>query len=166
MNLLDQLKLKKIRKMKLIVVIFLPLLICNYCHSQDSLYRIKIQSVIKYFYTDSFDIKGYNKLPKYLRQFMDDKVDGIFRLSRRFKATDIGAAKFSRKLMYVAGSKEAYILGYEHGGRGYHCHAILFNTNGREVINMYNLITKKHQLSELSDIIVNDSYIIQKHNDF
>jgi hypothetical protein len=152
--------------MKFIVVIFLALLICNYCHSQDSLSRNKIQTVIKDFYTDSFNVKEYNKLPKFLRQFMDEKVDGKFRLSRRFNATDIGTARFSRKLMYVAGSKKAYILGYEHGGRGYHCHAILFNTNGKEVINFYNLVTKKHQLSELADIIVNDSYIIQKHNDF
>lgn len=98
---------------------------------------------------------------------MNQRFEGKFRLSKhKFNASDMGSMRHSRKYMYAVGSKDVYVVGYEHGGYAYHCHAIIFRTNGKQVVNMYNLVTLKHGVSELAHIIEYGGYKYVRYNEY
>jgi hypothetical protein len=132
-------------KRKYIVVVCMLLIVTSRSYGQDSLYQSKLQGIAKELTENSRRFTSYKKLPEFIRHYLDEKNDEKFRISRIFfNASDVGFG-YSRKLYYIVKSSNNYILAYEHGGRGNHFHTIIFETNGKEIIHVYNLNTAEHK---------------------
>jgi hypothetical protein len=115
----------------------------------------KVQAIAWDFAENSLQIKSYTQLPECIIQYLNQKVNGTFRLStHRFNATDAGGGP-KRRLTYIAQLDNSYILSYEHGGIGYHFHSIIFETDGKEVINVFKLFSgvKHTSVTELVTMI-------------
>jgi hypothetical protein len=59
-----------------------------------------------------------------------------------------------------------YILSYDHGGEAHHFHSIIFETNGNEVTNAYNIITFDNvkNVTELMNIVESKRYWLRKEH--
>ena len=115
----------------------------GYC--QDSLYQSTLKVIVKEFSENSVQLTSYKRLPKFIRNYLDGRQEKKFRISKvQFNATDVGLG-VRRKLYYIEKKGDKYILSYEHGGRGNHFHSIIFETNGKEIIHVYNLTTVRHK---------------------
>jgi hypothetical protein len=131
--------------------------------SQDTLDRNTVPSMVQEVSKNNFSINSYKSLPKFIRNYLCQVNRKKFKISgKNFNATDFGDSRFFRKLSYIVGSRYYYILSYEHGGRGYHNHSIIFKTSEKKVITAYNLITPEHKnVSELITIVENGNYMVQ-----
>ena len=120
-------------------------------YSQDSVVQSKIHAIAIDFAENGQPLTSYKKLPMFIRNYLDKKTHEKFRISKkRFNDTDAGGGP-KRKLAYAAKLGDDYILGYEHGGRGYHFHSLIFQTNGKEVTYLYPVATamKLNNITEL-----------------
>jgi hypothetical protein len=145
--------------MKYIVFIGILLISTSRSFSQDSLYQSTLKVLVKDFSEGGSRYTSYKKLPKFIRKYLDGRQESRFKISKiLFNSTDAGWG-FPRKLYYVEKKGDNYILSYEHGGLGNHFHSIIFETNGKEVIHVYNLTTLRHrQLNNLIELIEKRMY--------
>jgi len=120
---------------------------------------------IREIFSASFTLKySYHSLPKWIRGYLDEKNGQNFKINKRkFNSSDINIKESrSRKLSYVAISEKYYILSYEHGGKSYHEHSIIFEVNSGQIVNVYNLITSKHgDVAQLKYFFANELYSVQ-----
>jgi hypothetical protein len=124
-------------------------------YSQDSLKKNIILPMVKEFFVNNHKVTFYKTLPKCLRHYLDQKNGRKIRISkRRFNATDIGSGP-RRRLSFIVKWKDDYIISYEHGGRGYHCHSIIFETNGKEITGFYNVtfFDKQNNVTEFMEML-------------
>ena len=142
--------------MKSIVFIFLLFTGISNCYSQeDSLDQIKVQSIVREFSSNSQSISSYRKLPEFIRYYLDQKNEYKCRISNsKFSGKNIGSGSH-RKQSYITRLKDDYIISYEHGGTGYHCHSIILQTNGKKIINGYNVVyfKKQNNVTEFINIL-------------
>jgi hypothetical protein len=142
--------------MKSIVFIFLLFTVISNSYGQkDSLDQIKVQSIVREFSSNSFLVSSYRKLPKFIRNYLNQKSEykcGI--LNSKYNGKDIGSGS-QGKNTYIAKEKDNYLVSYEHKGKGYHCHAIILETNGKEVINGYNVVyfNKQNNVTEFINML-------------
>ena len=154
-------------KLKVIIVICMLLVVAGRSYSQDSLTQQKIHAIATDFSNNGVQVGSYNKLPKFIRSYLDRTIQSKFSISKKkFNATDAGGGP-KRKLAYVVKLENDYLLGYEHGGLGYHFHSLIFQTNGKEVTGLFPLATvmKLSTISELIKIIEAGNYRFYR-NDF
>lgn len=121
----------------------------------DSGVLSKVQAIVRDFAENSVPVKSYAQLPACIIQYLNQKYNGTFRLStHRFNASDAGGGP-KRRLTYIARLDNSYILSYEHGGIGYHCHSIIFETDGKDVTNVIKLFSgvKHTSVTELVTFI-------------
>ncbi|AEV99393.1 hypothetical protein A4D02_26515 [Niastella koreensis] len=113
--------------------------------TQDSLWKKEVFSEIELYNKDSFSVEHYRQLPKYIRNYLDQKAGRKFRLAtKKYNATDnLSPFLLNRKLLFIGGSSSIYMLGYEHGGAGHHIHVLLFKTAAGKVQHVYNLFGAK-----------------------
>ena len=149
--------------MKYLIVICMLLMVKSRGYCQDSLKKNTILPIVKEFAINSIRINSYKKLPDFIKNYLNEVKHKKFKISKTwFNSSDAGFGP-ERKLYYILKSGEDYILGYEHGGRGLHFHSIIFKTNGKEIINVYNLVvtTKHKNATELVEFIEEGWYYIQ-----
>lgn len=153
--------------MKHVVVICILLMMAGRSYSQDSLVHGKIQTIAVNFARSGQALTSYKMLPRFIKDYLDGASHEKFRMSKkRFNASDAGGGP-KRKFAYAVKLADDYILGYEHGGKGYHFHSLVFETNGKEVINLYPLATavKLSTITELIKVIEAGNYRLYR-NDF
>lgn len=152
--------------MKLILFfIFLFQYIGSFCQSAQN----SPVTIVDEVCADTFKtLNSYKSLPKFIRKYLDELGKSKFTLSKkRFNASDVNIRRAtSRKLSYVAISDRFYILSYEHGGRGYHGHTIIFEADSGRISKVYNLITPPHKtIKELKYILLKNLYSTQNNNE-
>jgi hypothetical protein len=153
--------------MKKIVFISMLFVVTSNSYSQeDSIVNTKIQAIVKGFSTNSARFTSMDSVPRFVINYIEKRNGAKFSISnRKFNATDNGSGP-RRKLSFIAKLKDDYILSYQHGGMGYHCHSIIFETNGSEVINVYNIITYDNvkKVAELMDIVESKRYWLREEH--
>jgi hypothetical protein len=132
--------------MKSIVFIFLLFMVINNCYSQeDSLNQIKVQAIVKEFLGNSVSVSSYRKLPEFIKYYLDQNSKSKCRiLNSKYNGRDIGSGSRGKKAT-IEKMKDNFIISYEHEGRGCHYHSIVLETNGKDVINGYNVVYFKMQ---------------------
>lgn len=145
--------------MKCIIFIGILLIATSKSFSQDSLCQSTLKVIVKDFSEGGSRYTSYKRLPKFIRKYLNGRRESGFKISRIFyNATDAGWG-FHRKLYYVEKKGDNYILSYAHGGVGEHFHSIIFETNGKEIMHVYNLTTSRHkQLNDLMELIEKRQY--------
>ena len=122
-------------------------------------------TIVNEICADTFKVlNSYKSLPKFIRRYLNKVSKNEFRLSKKhFNSSDFNTRNsISRKLSYVAISDRFYILSYEHGGRGYHAHTIIFEVDSGNILKVYNFITPPHKtIKELKYFLMEDFYSSQ-----
>jgi hypothetical protein len=113
----------------------------------DNVTRSKIQGIISGFVQNSQRFTSFKMLPQYIVNYIEERNGQKFNIS--------GGSGPRRKLIFIAKLNDNYILSYDHGGYAHHPHAIVFETNGKEVTNVYNIITFEpmKNVTELMNIV-------------
>lgn len=155
-----------IKKMKKLLSFIVILFIQNSpCHCQDK----HAQDIIRDVISDSFTLKpSYKSLPTFIQKYMDKQYGKKFKIfNNKFNSSDVNAMEStSRKLTYVGISNNYLILSYEHGGKSYHEHSIIFHVNNGQIVEVYNLITSKYNnISQLKYFLTNQFYTFQALNE-
>ena len=121
------------------------------------------QNFVKEVSSERFILKySYKSLPKFIRKYLDEKHKKRFKINKgKFNSSDIDVKEStSRKLSYVGISKRYYILSYEHGGKGYHEHSIIFEVDSGRIVNVCNLIISKHSdVAQLKYFLAHELYV-------
>jgi hypothetical protein len=118
---------------------------------QDTVYQHKIEAFEKEF-SRNYDEVTYKKLPEFLRTYLyqlhDEDLHGAKQL---FNASDAGFSP-REKRYYIRRSGNDYKLNYTHKGTARHYHSIVFKTNGKEIMNVYNwVISMQMKVVEFSN---------------
>jgi hypothetical protein len=141
-----------------IIILLIPGLL-SFCQDNSN------KTFIKETSSESFTLKySYKSLPKFIREYLNERNGKKFKINKRkFNSSDVNATdRTSRKLSYVGISRKYYILSYEHGGKSYHEHSIIFEINSGQVVNVYNFITSTHNdVTQLKYFFANELYSIQ-----
>jgi hypothetical protein len=134
-------------------------MIISKSYGQNGLKKDTLLPIVKEFSVNNSKIDAYEKLPEFVRNYLDQNPKIDFKFSKgRFNGTDKGTGP-KRKLFYIVKCRDNYILSYAHGGIGNHFHSVIFMTNGKEIENVYNVAAYDHkEITELVKIIENEWY--------
>ncbi|OQP45129.1 hypothetical protein A4H97_32845 [Niastella yeongjuensis] len=121
--------------------------------SNFQIYRDTVLPIVEAFSESGIRIRSYKTLPRFVRTYLNQKNDSKFTISKTFFSVgDAGPFLWPhRKLGYIYKYGDYYLLSYKHGGIGLHFHSIIFKTDGKKVMNMYNLTISPH--STIADLI-------------
>src|SRR5256885_8200009 len=96
-----------------IVVCMLAIVIKSY--SQDSLKKEILLPIVKEFSVNNTKIDSYEKLPEFIRYYLEHQRFEFKFTKGRFNGTDMGTGP-KRKLFYIVKNADNYIMSYAHGG--------------------------------------------------
>jgi hypothetical protein len=157
-----------LKKLKPFLIICMFIVTGKVYSQEDSLVRSKVMTITRAFSENGEVVTSYGKLPQFIRHYLYQKRGERFRIAKkRFNGTDIGAGP-RRRLAFITKLNDDYILSYEHGGRGYHCHSIIFETNGKEVIGFYNLafFDKQNNVKEFMEMLKDPrTFMVKTYNE-
>jgi hypothetical protein len=117
-------------------------------YSQDSLAHAIIQAIARSFSENSRRFTSFSSLPQFVINYIEQYNGREFKMSKY------------KKLSFVAVQNNNYILSYDHRIEAHHFHSIIFETNGSEVTNVYNIITFDNvkKVTELMEIVESRRY--------
>lgn len=125
----------------------------GYCQ-EDSLVHSKVQAIVRDFSENCRRFTSFSSLPQFVINYIEQYNGREFKMSKY------------KKLSFVAVLSNDYILSYDHRGEAHHFHSIIFETNGSEVTNAYNIITFDNvkNATELMDIVESKRYWLRKEH--
>jgi hypothetical protein len=140
--------------MKFSIVICMLLIGSGRSYGQDSFAHAKIQAIARSFSENSRRFTSFSSLPQFVVSYIEQYNGRAFKMSKY------------KKLSFVAALNNDYILSYDHRGEAHHFHSIIFETNGSEVANAYNIITFDNvkNVTELMEIVESKRYWLRKEH--
>ena len=104
----------------------------SYC--QDKL----VDTIQKEF--SNSNLVSYKRLPVFLKNYLDQlHKENFTGIKRLFNASSAGLD--SGRKLYIWQAANNYMLNFGHKGKARHFHSIILRTDGKAIVNVYNLVT-------------------------
>jgi hypothetical protein len=105
-----------------------------------------------------------NKIPKFICNFLNEKLGKNFKLSKKINKTDVGGGINRGGDIQMFTGNKYFILKYEHGGIGLHIHVLIFKLHKNSITNYWNLTDLFNE--DVFNILKNRKFILQKNKEF